>query len=154
MIRRTLLVEDDYTQAAGIQETIGKAFAANGINTTITHVVSEEAAYQEIAKIVDAQTAYNLFVIDLMLPWTRSDEPEYPNDPRVVEDGALDAGCRIHEKIRQNSHVANTPIILYTVLNGTQKKFDELTFFQTKSIDDEQLKELISKKVIPVMMGR
>lgn len=153
---RILVIEDDRFQAEDIQDNLLQRCAAQGLRVEVLDVIETEEAAQRFVRS-DGMQNVDLFVVDLMLPWSRSTPPPDPMDPRVRTEGAIRAGFRVIEALRDEENqrgIAHRPVILYTVAtllaagNGHQ---DALGYYRIQKTDDQEeaLAKLITNLLGP-----
>jgi len=153
MIKKNiLLIEDNYHQGLSIQEILEDICRKKGIDVTIAWHRSEAEALPIIRKI-SPHDVFDVYVMDLMLPWSREVDYEEPSDPRVVTDGALKAGFRLLEAIRSaegDDQSKWRPAILYTIStivddgNGFEEKLKYVRLAKKDDLDQELAERVLS----------
>lgn len=151
MSKRILLIEDDEMTSKSIRDQVRRACQPALIPVEFEFVSTEHHA-MNLVDSMGADNKFDIYIIDLMLPWAWGDNIEMPEDPRVIKDGALRAGFRVAEGIRKKEGADISkwrPMILYTVAtiaaemvgNGHQQHY---RYERIQKTDDED-KELADR---------
>src|SRR5689334_5119881 len=105
-----LLVEDDYTQAQWIRDTLEDAFPG----VEVSHIETEFRFRSGLPMIT--QTPPDIVILDVMLRWDDPGPNVQPAPPDVAAEGFYRAGLRCQKLLGQSDLTSTIPVILYTVL--------------------------------------
>jgi hypothetical protein len=110
-----ILAENDYLQAEPLEETLRETF-----NPSKFFRYKTEKEFQDALSEIAANPP-NVFVIDVMLPWTQPnpEEEEFIGDEEQASSSYHQAGMRCALLLAENEQTKNIPVILYTVLKGS-----------------------------------
>ena len=116
MGKRVFLAEDDPFQARSIAAAI-RTYC--GAAVTVANSESEARNKVTAADGSPEEPFFDIYIVDLMLPWARGDDIPEPDDPRVLTQGPLRAGFRVIEAIQRREAELRPnfapDILLYTV---------------------------------------
>ena len=108
-----VVVEDDDMQISVIESQLKKAFPDQKIRK-VTSEIDFRDQFEEIAR-----ESPDVFIIDVMLRWTRPREPKLPSPPEDIRrQGPTRAGFRCRDLVVNDNRTKDTPIILYSVLDS------------------------------------
>jgi len=138
-----LLIEDDALQASYIRTAL-----VSGGDFAITTYSTEAVFRREFVSI--SRTPPDLFIMDLMIPWTDVEMLE-EMPPQIAAEGSYTAGLRCLRMIREDSITANLPVLFYSVSEHWEviPAQDPLTQHVSKDLGD--LRPLVSR--VKEMLG-
>lgn len=113
------IVEDDYYQAAWIEEVVSKHFPGAAIKIVRTEL--------EFWKVVDGDADRpDVVILDVILPWTAPSRNMEPPPDEVKANGRSRAGIRCARKLAENPRTRHVPVILYTVLDRQDLEISDM----------------------------
>ena len=142
---KILIVEDDYLQADWLKETLGDYFPGS----TVQQISTESEFRSQIEHL--RKSPPDLVLLDVMLRWA-DPSPKTAVPTEDAKNGFFRAGLRCEGLLRQFKETRRTPVILYTVLQGSDlgeelHKFSPAvpTYYVGKASDSSQLIETITR---------
>ncbi|MBS1787714.1 MAG: hypothetical protein JST85_08330 [Acidobacteria bacterium] len=115
---RIILIEDDYMQ----EDWIGTELESRFVKKP-EKIFSEFGFREQLNQIIASPP--DIFVVDIMLPWTEVGESDEERPDEVKEGGKFRAGFRCIELLARYEKTRNIPIILYSAMAKDDLK-DEL----------------------------
>ena len=125
---RIFLLEDDWSQSEWIENTLRARFP----NATIIVKRTEQEFRNYLSKL--DEPCPDVFLLDVMVPWTKSSEdmPTPPDDVR--DDGSFRSGIRCLELLNAETRMAKSHKILYTILERSDLQ-SEVSRLEEKGIN-------------------
>ncbi|MBK6795261.1 MAG: hypothetical protein IPG76_00250 [Acidobacteria bacterium] len=106
---RILLIEDDDMQEDWINSELEPCF-----RTKVEKIYTEFDFRKKIDQLVSVPP--DVFVIDIMLPWTEVGESDEERPHDVKEGGKFLAGFRCVKLLAEHEETRNIPVILYSAM--------------------------------------
>lgn len=135
MLKKIVVVEDDFLQLAWIVERLKEAFP----NHEIKQISSESAFRAEFLGMQANPPA--VVIMDMMLRWSDPRTPR-PKPPEMAYSSSHLAGIRCIDMLAQNPTTAKVPIVIYTIFDACDFNLESLrpgVEFLSKSMDARPL---------------